>query len=399
MRKNILTLVVLLTMGLALQAQDYNKWSIDADFGVNKPGVHMTKGYTTGAANLFHAGLSVRHMFNPKFGIRLGFDYDNFRNAKDKPEFSSFFYRPNAQFVINLGRLLGMEDFCKGISLLSHFGGGFGLLDSDYLSDSRDLTSLGLFNKGADKLLYGTMGITPQVKLAERVALFADVSMFMTVMGNRTFDTKSKLEHKGVDGYGLTASIGLNIYLGGKDKHADWYIQKLEDKEEQDVLMQELTKLKKDLATLKTNADDAQNNIADNEKELDKLRAELAKKADDKPAVASSDVVNEFFKKGLVNIYFDFDIAKPNESGLWMVNLVANYMKENPLAKVTLSGYADKLGNVNYNNNLSQRRADNVRKMLIDAGIDASRLTAVGKGVQSDNSRDLIRRVVVSLNK
>ena len=76
MRKQILALVALVTFGA--QAQEYNKWSIDLNGGVNKPVRGLTPGYRTDLFNFWTANVGVRYMANNKFGIRLGGGYDSF---------------------------------------------------------------------------------------------------------------------------------------------------------------------------------------------------------------------------------------------------------------------------------------------------------------------------------
>lgn len=67
-----------------------------------------------------------------------------------------------------------------------------------------------------------------------------------------------------------------------------------------------------------------------------------------------------------------------------MVNIynVAEYMKANPDVKLYVDGYADKdTGSKGYNMTLSERRANNVVKVLTEEyGIDANRLEAKAFG-------------------
>ena len=59
---------------------------------------------------------------------------------------------------------------------------------------------------------------------------------------------------------------------------------------------------------------------------------------------------------------------------------VADFMRTNPDAVVTIEGHTDSRASIEYNQKLSQRRAEAVRGELIRYGIEASRLLAVGYG-------------------
>jgi outer membrane protein OmpA-like peptidoglycan-associated protein len=56
-------------------------------------------------------------------------------------------------------------------------------------------------------------------------------------------------------------------------------------------------------------------------------------------------------------------------------------MKANPDIKITITGNCDVKGGDNENQKLGQRRADNVKKILVtEFGIDEARLTTESKG-------------------
>ena len=55
-------------------------------------------------------------------------------------------------------------------------------------------------------------------------------------------------------------------------------------------------------------------------------------------------------------------------------------MDRHPEIVVTVTGYTDNVGNDVSNMNLSKRRAENIKKMLVGKGISASRINAYGRG-------------------
>lgn len=60
---------------------------------------------------------------------------------------------------------------------------------------------------------------------------------------------------------------------------------------------------------------------------------------------------------------------------------VIELIQANPGASVLIEGHTDSQGGANLNQVLSQRRAENVREALVQKGVEASRLRAVGLGM------------------
>lgn len=81
-------------------------------------------------------------------------------------------------------------------------------------------------------------------------------------------------------------------------------------------------------------------------------------------------------------VAFRFNQSDVESSQMPSVEHVANYLKNNPDASITINGYASPEGTEDYNLQLSQRRADALKSLLVDKyGIDASRINAIGHGV------------------
>jgi outer membrane protein OmpA-like peptidoglycan-associated protein len=80
-------------------------------------------------------------------------------------------------------------------------------------------------------------------------------------------------------------------------------------------------------------------------------------------------------------IEFDFDKAVVKKEFYPNADAVGAYLKKNDKMKITLDGWTDSKGSDKYNKKLSQRRADAVKKYLVDNfKIDPARITAVGHG-------------------
>jgi outer membrane protein OmpA-like peptidoglycan-associated protein len=66
-----------------------------------------------------------------------------------------------------------------------------------------------------------------------------------------------------------------------------------------------------------------------------------------------------------------------------MLDQVVVMLGQHAGREVTIEGHTDNLGSDGYNHGLSQRRADSVKSYLIDHGVAALRLIALGKGGSS----------------
>ena len=392
MRKQILALTAL--VALSANAQEYNKWSIDVNGGVNKPTYGFASGYATATPSLWTANGGVRYMFNNKFGLRLGGGYETFKEKKDTPKFESNLWNVNLQAVANVGRVLSFEDWTRDLGLLLHGGVGVGQLKADS------------FEK-ADNLGFVTLGLTPQVRLSNRITLLFDGSAYFYARQNRTFDGTSTTTKRGFQGLNFTGTVGLQIALGRNLVHADWYSNGTTT---EGKLEERLAKAESDVASLAKRLDDKEDKMNDRngnripdevENYLNEKYGNLANAQ--KQDYTSGDSARELIEKGYINVYFDYNSSAPQKSSLWAADFVANYLKQNSGASVKVVGYADELGSENYNQKLSAKRAEVIKQLLVDRGVDASKLSFEGKGedktvnAKAANARQLARRATFEL--
>jgi peptidoglycan-associated lipoprotein len=82
----------------------------------------------------------------------------------------------------------------------------------------------------------------------------------------------------------------------------------------------------------------------------------------------------------LENIYYDFDKWDIRPDAEPTLNRLSEVLKQNPEVRIQLGSHTDCRGNDNYNEDLSQKRAQSAVNYLISRGIDPGRLSALGYG-------------------
>ena len=98
----------------------------------------------------------------------------------------------------------------------------------------------------------------------------------------------------------------------------------------------------------------------------------------------------------LNNIYFELDSYELNEVSNEIIIEFAEYLKTNSSMIISINGYTDNIGELEYNKKLSRERALSVYSMLITYGIAENRLHFKGYGEENpknDNSSHELREL------
>lgn len=396
----------------------YNRWSIEATVGQAKGIKPFETGYySSDPSKLFGGiqansfGLGGRYMLSPKFGFKLSFNYDKFTNQKGSGslDFETTEIRGNFEGVINAIRLFNIEESAGRFGLLLHGG----IQVSRMKSNVYDLNEL---NGGL------IVGFSPQFRILKNLSLTSDVSILNNFRQHFNWNGTNSDPANNLSGQMVSFSLGLS-YSFGKDKiHGDWAI--IEDKRTKE--MKELEGRIGDIETLMNDTDkdgvpdylDVENNslagvaVDTKGRMIDKnnngVPDELEKYIDNSinnnnTTVAknvSDGMVLKLINDGYISAYFDNDKRFPNTGSTDNLGFILNYLKTNAGKNVEITGYADEIGKTEYNQKLSSDRAQNVKNILVKAGIDASRLIIKANGVDdsvdktSEYARRLVRKVV-----
>jgi outer membrane protein OmpA-like peptidoglycan-associated protein/outer membrane protein W len=105
---------------------------------------------------------------------------------------------------------------------------------------------------------------------------------------------------------------------------------------------------------------------------------EIKRMVEEAPPPAPAPVAEEIPRNFI--IFFDWDRDNISPEAMAILEEAAQYAKQAGVARIVLTGYADRSGSVKYNQGLSQRRADNARAAMVQLGISASEIAVFAKG-------------------
>jgi OOP family OmpA-OmpF porin len=97
-------------------------------------------------------------------------------------------------------------------------------------------------------------------------------------------------------------------------------------------------------------------------------------------AVAPSVVESEPRVLELEDVHFNFDTSELNNETKTILREHVQTLKANPQARVRIAGYTSASGTAEYNQALSERRAQSIKAFLILEGVDANRFKTIGFG-------------------
>jgi len=153
----------------------------------------------------------------------------------------------------------------------------------------------------------------------------------------------------------------------------------------------------------------AEQSLEQTNEQRDKMQLEARTAEADRAKAALKDLQAKQTDRGIVMTLGDvlFDTGKSNlkPGGSRVVDKLAGYLQENPQRKVAIEGFTDSVGGEEYNQELSERRAEAVKAALLRSNVDPGRVAVQGfgeeypvAGNESSSGRQLNRRVEVVLS-
>ncbi len=327
-------------------------WFIQIGAGINAP---MFENYLPNGEEKMHLtaayNVGVGKWFSPYLGTRLSFlggalHWDN--NVYSKSKYVS----ANVDLMWDMFNSLGGVNTDRVFSIVPFVGIG-GTFGWDYTNPA--------VMDADGKMKSNVWALPVSAGLQFRFDLCDYVDFFIEGRAQMYGDNFNGAAFGDPVDVNLTALGGFTFKLGGENYNrynpCEYvaYINNLND---------QVNALRGDLANC--NAENAQ------------LKAQLPcpeVKCPECPEVAPASLMS--------SVHFTFNSAKISNAEKINVYNVAEWMKSND-ANVVVIGYADKnTGSSDYNMSLSERRANAVKDLLVEYGVDESRLSVKAEGSDS----------------
>ena len=168
----------------------------------------------------------------------------------------------------------------------------------------------------------------------------------------------------------FSLNAGVNYKFGTSNGKHNFAVEQIRDQAEIDALNAKLNAAQADANSAKANSSSLDGKIAELQKALNDCM--------NKPAAA---VVKQERANLQPSVIFGYDKAVVERSQEANLEMIAKYMKNNKDAKIKISGYASPEGKAEYNQKLSEKRAEACKNILVKKyGIAADRLQTEGLG-------------------
>lgn len=419
------------------KARDFNTWTLGLHFGPTffsgDIGDDTFDGdnFTTD----FGYGLNITKNVSHTVGLQVQLLMGGLKGESEKGNistggnFHSFEGKINYQASFRGVFTLGNISFQKRKNFAHlYFAGGVGLgsYDAKYRNavNPESISGSTWIEQNGTSATILQVAVGTKFNLGKKIDLHVEYSFHHT---NSDFIDAKRVAATGTDSYSY-ANLGFTYKFGKKDKNIEWVnpmetiytdINDMKDKMDaltgdkdkdgvadifdKDNSTPEGTKVYGDGTTVDTDGDGVSDSkdadpftnkgavVDANGKEADADSDGVPDSRDMEPGTAAGQLVN-FQGKAIKiesnnesaywpSVFFDLNSSKIMGGSNASLASVAMMLKSNPDIKLNLTGNCDKSGSEKLNTSLGQKRADNVKDILVKQyGIDAGRLSTTTKG-------------------
>ena len=347
----------------------WSNWSLGIDLGWGHQfGNGLSWGHGSDLSSNFYIEKELNHVwdFRMKFG-GPGHIAHNCDNTCTETAFDRF-------GMIGFGFKFNLIDACAGYkperkgSLYLALDGGVELY-----GDEPTFGNCGIF---------GDLGLGFSLKVCKHSTLFLEADL---IACGDIQDPQVMTAKNGSTDYYTTVSLGYMFNFGPTAADLELIAQRAKLTQENfDALNDEISRLNTEVANGKQAEQRLQNNVNDLE---DRLAACLKNQNNSAKADSLQGVINQIKDDQLMyyalpfSILYDVDQWRVPADQNDKVKAIARVIKDNENAKFNIVGFCDKSGSDAYNMKLSQKRAEELKRVLVEKyGIAEDRISCDWKG-------------------
>lgn len=359
----------------------WSNWSIGFSFDLNNQAAMNGNSYDAGWRRATNAGMDIfaQQKLNHAFDWRLRFGFPSFWAPLQG--YKGYYNDRHMSFTLDIlwsinNSLLGYDPD-RRLNFYIFFGGGLAISanSSDEMSiPLEDYEHVGIVLDGGVGLSY---------RLTEKHNIFAEYG----------YDINGDAPHPklffspGLHNTNRIFRLGYYYCFGVTAADQAVAAQKaMLTQENFYALNTQVNNLERQVATDRGNEKKLENRIAELEDQLAQAMAQANK--GNGAASDSLQAVIDQIKADQLNFYampfsvlYDNDDWKVSENESIKVKAVARVLKDNPDVKILVVGFADYKGSDNYNMKLSEKRANEVKRLLVKKyGIAEDRIQTEYKG-------------------
>ncbi len=406
-------LIVALTVSLlsvtAVNAQEHEE--------PNRLSIGLMGGVTIGHMNIGTEydptfGLNLRYAASPTFAVQTNFmmgefttnpedGFDGTGNYFDRT-FENSYFTTSLTSQINLLRLLGSTS--ETVNVFANVGLGLIFNDVETQMGNAHFPEAENFvgEDHSNVAVFNTFGAGARLNLGSRLDLFAQYDFNSSnsdiIDGHRTrpetYPTDVDLERRNTDNWSSITG-GIQVKLGSSSRDGDWHVYR------PGVDRTAINRLEDQIANLEERVHDNTARIDQNEEHIRALEQrmdEMERRLDN-----LEQMLEELDRVEITidsDVLFAFDSSVIREQAKPTLAKVVRALARSPEKNLHVAGHTCDIGSESYNQGLSERRAESVKRYLVESGIDADRITTVGHGELqplvpniSEEARQLNRRV------
>lgn len=230
-------------------------------------------------------------------------------------------------------------------------------------------------------------GLGFSYKITDRSSIFCELESDVIADAPAFWKKKNDGTRVGFHHTDFLATVGYIFNFGVTAADQELLAQRaLVTKEQMDALEEENDNLKKEVTVVKNDEQKLRDQINQLNEENERIRREALAKAQ-RVSDSLSGVLDQLKNDQLTYYAIPFSVLYPNDSWhvtdseMIKVKAISRIMKDNPDVKLTIVGFCDYTASDEYNMKLSQKRAEEVKRIMVKKyGIDPDRLTVDWKG-------------------